>query len=163
MDRHPNSTQLGTRSLVIPVAIRTDRYEALQTAPELAGIRSIIFDELKPMKVYEFKQLIEGPAKRSTDGGRRLVVDERLVSRLLAESSEQAVDALPMLALALARLYADYGADGDLTLEEYEAMGGMSRVVTSEIERVLASDPTARQSQLELLHAAFIHSVVSDD
>jgi hypothetical protein len=42
------------------------------------------------------------------------------VERLLAETTEGA-DALPLLALTLERLYQDFGADGDLTVPEYEA------------------------------------------
>jgi hypothetical protein len=35
--------------LIVAVTIRADRYEPLQIAPELAGIQSVVFDELKPM------------------------------------------------------------------------------------------------------------------
>ena len=35
--------------MIVAVTIRADRYEPLQTAPELAGVQSVVFDELKPM------------------------------------------------------------------------------------------------------------------
>ena len=35
--------------MVAAVTIRADRYEPLQTAPQLAGVHSVVFDELKPM------------------------------------------------------------------------------------------------------------------
>ena len=58
------------------------------------------------------------------------------------ETAEGA-DALPLLALTLARLYRDFGADGDLTVAEYESMGGMAQVVQTEVDQLLAADPRA--------------------
>ena len=68
----------------------------------------------------------------------------------------QSADALPLLALTLERLYRDFGADGDLTVAEYESMGGMAEVVQTEVDKLLASDPAERQAQLDILHDAFI-------
>ena len=73
----------------------------------------------------------------------------------MAETADSA-DALPLLALTLQRLYRDFGADGDLTVAEYESMGGMARVVQTEVDNLLAADPDQRQAQLEILHDAFI-------
>ena len=77
------------------------------------------------------------------------------MERLLAETAEGA-DALPLLALTLERLYHDFGADGDLTVAEYESMGGMAQVVQTEVDKLLAADPEQRQAQLDILHDAFI-------
>ena len=77
-----------------------------------------------------------------------------LVERLLPDCAAGA-DTLPLLALTLARLYQDYG-DGVVGLAEYEAMGGMRRVVQTEIDAVLSTDPDTRHRQLEQLHDAFI-------
>ena len=77
------------------------------------------------------------------------------MDRLLAETAEGA-DALPLLALTLERLYRDFGADGDLTVAEYESMGGMAEVVQNEVDKLLAADPEQRQAQLDALHDAFI-------
>jgi len=80
---------------------------------------------------------------------RRLLIEPALVDRLLAETAEGA-DALPLLALSLERLYRDYGDDGDLTVAEYELMGGMARVVQTEVDTLLFADPEQRQA-FELL------------
>ena len=77
------------------------------------------------------------------------------MERLLAETAEGA-DALPLLALTLERLYRDFGDDGDLTVAEYESMGGMAQVVQTEVDKLLAADPEQRQAQLDILHDAFI-------
>ena len=58
-----------TPGLIVAVTIRADRYEPLQTAPQLAGIQSVVFDELKPMPPAGFKEVITGPARRATAAG----------------------------------------------------------------------------------------------
>ena len=102
-----------------------------------------------------YKEVITGPARRATAAGRRLIIEPALVERLLAETAEGA-DALPLLALTLERLYRDFGDDGDLTVAEYESMGGMAQVVQTEVDKLLAADPEQRQAQLDILHDAFI-------
>ena len=144
-----------TPALIVAVTIRADRYEPLQTAPELAEVHSVVFDELKPMPPAGYTEVITGPARRATAAGRRLSIEPALVERLLAETAEGA-DALPLLALTLERLYRDFGDDGDLTVAEYESMGGMAQVVQTEIDSLLAADPDQRQAQLDTLHDAFI-------
>jgi WD40 repeat protein len=141
--------------LIVAGTIRADRYEMLQTAPELAGLGSRLFDDVRPMPVAQFKEVILGPAARATAAGRPLRVQPDLVDRLLADSAEGA-DTLPLLSLTLARLYADYEGSGELTLDGYDAIGGMTSVVQTEIDAVLARDPVVRKSQLKRLHSAFI-------
>ena len=115
----------------------------------------MVFDELKPMPPAGYTEVITGPARRATAAGRRLTIEPALVERLLAETAEGA-DALPLLALTLERLYRDFGDDGDLTVAEYESMGGMAQVVQTEVDKLLAADPEQRQAQLDILHDAFI-------
>ncbi|MCV7300548.1 TIR domain-containing protein [Mycobacterium barrassiae] len=150
--RRLNALQAG---LVVAATIRTDRYELMQTHPALTGVGAVLFDELKPMPPTEFKEVIVGPAHRATDAGQPLRVAPELVERLLIDSAEGA-DTLPMLALTLSRLYTDYGDSGELSLAHYEALGGMRRVVQTEIDEVLAVDPRQRATELAALRAAFI-------
>ena len=147
-----NASEVG---LVVAATIRTDRYELMQNHPALDGLGTVLFDELKPMPPTQFKEVITGPAARASEGGQRLAIAPDLVNRLLADAAEGA-DTLPLLALTLARLYADYASTGQLTLAHYEAIGGMPRVVQTAIDEVLSADPTQRAQQLQLLRAAFI-------
>ena len=147
-----NAAEMG---LIVVATIRTDRYEAMQNHPAMAGVGTVLFDELKPMPPAEFRQVITGPAARAGEARQPLTVRPDLVKRLLADAAEGA-DTLPLLALTLARLYTDYARTGELTLDNYEAMGGMRRVVQSTVDEVLACEPTQRAHQLELLRAAFI-------
>jgi len=61
------------------------------------------------------------------------------------------------LALTLSRLYENYAGSAEaVTVDRYEAMGGMRRVVQNEIDNLLSTDPAERSEQLERLHDAFI-------
>ena len=144
-----------TPALIVAVTIRADRYEPLQIAPELAGVHAREFGDLKPMPPAGHAEVITGPARRATTAGRRLTVEPALVERLLAEAADGA-DALPLLALTLERLYRDFGGHGELSVAEYEAMGGMAQVVQTEVDKILAADVEQRQAQLDTLHDAFI-------
>ncbi|MBV9089785.1 MAG: TIR domain-containing protein [Mycobacteriaceae bacterium] len=140
---------------IAAVTIRTDRYQALQTAPELTGMGSVLFDELKPMPRTQFKEVITGPAARATEGGHALEIEPTLVNTLLDDCTEGG-DTLPLLALTLARLYEDYASDGGLDLSDYQSMGGMRSVVRTEIDGLLAANAEQRAAQLKLLRTAFI-------
>ena len=148
-----DSTQLD---LIMVATIRSDRYEPLQTAPQLSAVRSHLFDRLKPMPQAQFTEVIRGPARRAAESGSSFVLAPELVDRLAQDASGGA-DTLPLLALTLARLYEDYaGSEEAITVDRYEAMGGMRRVVQTEIDNLLSADPAERAGQLKRLHDAFI-------
>jgi hypothetical protein len=127
----------------------------MQNHPALAGVNTVLFDELKPMPPTQFKEVIVGPAARTDQADQQVHFAPDLVERLIADATEGA-DTLPLLSLTLARLYTDYGGDGELSLPAYQAMGGMRDVVNTEINEVLSADPAHKQQQLEALRAAFI-------
>ena len=147
-----NADEVG---LVVAVTIRTDRYEAMQRHPAFDGIGTAIFDDLKPMPREEFKEIIVGPAARATEAGKRLVIKDNLVARLLEDVGEGA-DTLPLVALTLSRLYADYGGTGEISASDYEAMGGMADVVNNAIDELLNQYPGGREKALELLRPALL-------
>jgi len=143
--------------LIVAATIRTDRYETMQTAPQLGGLQTVTFNELKPMPDNQFAEVITRPAERASRAGNRLRFDPELVKQLLIDCTEGA-DSLPLLSLTLARLHSDYDADGLLELREYAAMGGMTQVVQTEVDSVLSGEPPHRSVQL--VRAAWrIHSV----
>ena len=122
-----------TSAMIVAVTIRADRYEPLQIAPQLAEVKTALFDDLRPLPPAGYAEVVTGPAGRATAAGRWLTIEPALVERLLVETAQSA-DALPLLALTLERLHRDFGADGDLTVAEYESMGGMAEVVQTEVD-----------------------------
>jgi WD40 repeat protein len=147
-------------SLIVAVTIRTDHYQPLQTAPQLAEISSVVFDDLKPMPETQFKEVITGPARRTYVKNHQLEIEETLVEELLTDCSKGA-DALPLLSLALAKLFKEYGNDGKLELDEYTRMGGMHNIVQIVVDSALSRDKEERREQLDLLRAAFIPTLAT--
>lgn len=141
--------------LLVATTIRTDRYQLLQTAPELAETSSIVFDDLKPLPRTRFEDIITGPAARSSAAGHRLGIHPDLLDRLLSDCIDGA-DTLPLLALTLARLHQNYGDTGVLSLAHYETVGGLAGVVASEIDTLLSADPDQRRDELATLRPAFV-------
>ncbi len=60
--------------IVVIATVRADRYEPLQTAPQLAGLAARVFDDLKPMPPDRFREVICGPAVRAQRAGSRTAV-----------------------------------------------------------------------------------------
>jgi WD40 repeat protein len=142
--------------MIVVATIRSDRYEPLQTAPQLSAMQSRLFDRLKAMPQAQFTEVICGPARRAAESGCKFDLAPELVDRLAQDASGGA-DTLPLLALTLSRLYEDYaGSEFAITVDHYEAMGGMRRVVQNEIDNLLSADPAERAEHLERLHGAFI-------
>ena len=106
--------------------------------------------DLTSMDRAEYKLIIEGPAKRATEGGSPLTVEPALTETLLTET--HGADALPMLAFTLERLYRDYGAGGCLKLDDYREMGGVSGSLTAAIAKAMADPdhpPTIPSDQID--------------
>ena len=141
--------------LLVAASIRTDRYEAMQNHPALDGIGTVLFSDLKTMPSHQFPAAIKGPAARSSEAGHRLTIADELVDRLIADAGEGA-GTLPLLALTLNRLYTDYGSAEQITLSDYESMGGILDVVNNQIEQILAADSRDRDTALEILRSAFV-------
>ncbi|TDN61159.1 WD40 repeat protein [Paraburkholderia sp. BL10I2N1] len=146
------------RALAV-VAIRTDAYEQLQTAPALSGISPRVFS-LPPMERAGFKAVIEGPAARATAAGHKLMVQPALTERLLQEA--EGVDALPLLAFTLERLFADYGGAGNLRVDDYEALGGVRGSIEAAVESAFVDPgrepavPADKAERERLLREGFI-------
>ena len=137
-----NAAEAG---LIVAATIRTDRYEAMQNHPALAGRRHRVVRRAQTDAADPVRHVITGPAARAGEDGQRLSIAPDLVTRLLADAAEGA-DTLPLLALTLARLYTDYARTGELTLANYEAMGGMRSVVQTDGRRILATDADAARA-----------------
>jgi WD40 repeat protein len=154
----PANTNPARRILVL-ATIRSDRYELLQSEPNLLPVKQDLFN-LPPIAPSEFKSVIEGPAHRVVESGGRLKVEAALTEQLIADA--QGADALPLLAFTLERLYADFGGDGELTLADYQKVGGVQGSIEAAIASALTDPghtpaiPAAKDMQLAAMRAAFI-------
>jgi formylglycine-generating enzyme required for sulfatase activity len=148
-------------SIIVFFTIRSDAYERLQLAKELAGIGQRTLS-LPPMPRGSYAELIKGPALRLEGTDRRLKIEDSLVNALLIDIDQGGKDALPLLAFTLERLYLEYGDRGQLRLADYEALGRAKGSIEAAIERAFkeADDdstiPRDRTKRLELLRRGLI-------
>ncbi len=162
LDTLRNLTANDAPALIALFTIRSDRYELLQTAKALEGIRQHTFS-LPPMPQGSYADVIKGPAQQLKGSDRPLLIEESLVDALLSDIEEGgAKDALPLLAFTLERLYREHGGDGDLKLDEYRQLGGVKGAIEAAVEKALsaadgnAGIPRDRQARLALLRRGLI-------
>jgi hypothetical protein len=151
-----------TPAIIAVFTIRSDKYESLQLAKELDGVRQETFS-LPPMPKGSYAEVIKGPALRLEGTERPFEVEDTLVDTLLTDiEAGGAKDALPLLAFTLERLYVEEGGDGDLTVAEYRNLGGITGSIEAAVERALkAADadpaiPKDRVARLALLRHGLI-------
>jgi hypothetical protein len=117
------------QTLVI-LAARSDAYPRLQ--PLISCLKPALFD-LPPMPVGSIRLLIEGPARVVEPP---LKLEPQLVETLVTEASQP--NSLPLLAFTLGRLYKAYGAEGRLTLSQYEKLGRISGAVQAAVDEAIS-------------------------
>ncbi len=149
-------------SVIVVFTIRSDNYERLQEARELDGIQKAPFD-LGPMPKGSYADVINGPVRRLDGGPRVLRIEPELVQVLLSDiEAGGAKDALPLLAFTLERLYGDFHASGQLTLDHYEQLGRVKGSIEAAVDRAFkAADadpaiPKDRTARLALLRRGLI-------
>ena len=149
-------------AVMILFTIRSDAYDALETAQALEGMRQRAF-ALLPMPRGAYQTVIEGPAARLAGTDRALAIEPRLTQRLLRDIEKGGgADALPLLAFTLGQLYDDFGGGGALGLADYEAFGGIEGAIEAAVRRVMrAADrdprlPKDEEARLLLLRRGLI-------
>jgi len=120
---------LGDGSPVWVVA--TVRSEFLSTAPERAGLAEVVDDPLviEPLSRARLPIVIQQPAQRAG-----LEFAPGLVEQMVEETTGG--DALPLLAYTLRELYQQAGADGIVTIAEYQALGGVIGALQRRADRL---------------------------
>lgn len=139
------------------MTIRADAMGALQGLPTLANTFETL--PLGPLSIERYREIIEGPARVVG-----LTVEPALVERAIRDTATE--DALPLLAFALKELYARFGADGLLSLSDYQALGdaaaGLSpleNAVRQAAHEALKPEPGA--VALQALRDAFVPAMVT--
>ena len=148
-------------TVIVIFTIRSDSYDALQSAKALEGLRQVAFS-LLPMPRGAYNDVIEGPARRVEEAGGKLAIEPALTQRLFVDIEAGAGDALPLLAFTLEQLYLDYRQTGALRLVDYEKFGGIKGAIDAAVERALVradADPRIprdREARLALLRRGLI-------
>jgi len=125
-------------AVIVIFAIRSDSYDALQNAKPLEGLAQKPLS-LPPMPHNSYRQVIEEPAKRVVEGGRRLAIEPQLIDRLLQDIEQGGgKDTLPLLAFTLEQLYGEFGRAGLLRLKDYEIFGGLKGTIDASVARAFA-------------------------
>ena len=144
------------------ITIRSDAFERLQTAASLASVPQHTLS-LPPIAKGAYAEIIEGPAGRLADTPRALKIEPALTRALLDDiGSGDGKDALPLLAFTLERLYVEYGATGNITLSNYDALGRVKGSIEAAVEGALAAAeanpavPRDRSTKLALLRRGLI-------
>ena len=105
------------------ITIRADSVESLLQqwpALRLDTPRSLY---LPPLTPSAYRDVIVKPAGVYSERVRRLNIEPALVDALVRDSA--GADALPLLAFTLEKLFSEFGAAGELTLQRYTAIRGV--------------------------------------
>jgi hypothetical protein len=149
--------------VMVLATMRTDFLDLLQSRwPVLVGMATK--ESLEPIRPEDFGELITGPAQRSG-----LTLQPGLTERLVSESGGR--DALPLLAFTLEKLWqkrqergaAVAGPNGtwwDLTVADYDALGGVAGAVSSQAE-ICWNPATSSAEDTAALREAFLDHLVS--
>ena len=126
--------------------LRADSLDALLHASEAAGLKPPALFPLPPIPRDAYRGIIENPLGVANAAGMKLAIDPSLVDALVAKSA--GADALPLLAFALRQLFDDNrtGATAKLTLESFEAAGGMEGMLSARLmaaQRLVGGGPDA--------------------
>jgi energy-coupling factor transporter ATP-binding protein EcfA2 len=124
--------------------VATVRSEFLSTAPERAGLADVVDDPLvvEPLSRGRLTEVILRPAQRAG-----LEFSPGLVERMVEETTGG--DALPLLAYTLRELYQKTPPDGRVTMDHYEAVGGVVGALQKRADRL--ADELERRSQGRLV------------
>ena len=149
--------------VVVLATMRTDFLAPLQSRwPEL--LRLATTEPLTPIRLEDFGELISGPAKRSN-----LELQPGLKERLVHDSGGG--DALPLLAFTLEKLWQKWKERGgpmvsprgerwDLTVADYEALGGVAGAVSSQA-KLCWNPETSHEADAAALREAFLDHLVT--
>jgi formylglycine-generating enzyme required for sulfatase activity len=148
---------------VEPFAIFTIRADRASPLFEITTERKLEFPEtlpLLPLPQTAYREVILKPLEVIARRGQTLTISAPLADRLVQDAT--GADALPLLAFTLSHLYGEYGAGGKITLDQYEAMGGVAGSIDMALKRALSKPgtepaiPATKDEQLASLRSAFI-------
>ena len=141
----------------VVLTLRSDAYGRFQSVPPLLRLREAgpSYDLVSP-GADELEAIIAGPVQACTPP---LAFEQGLAARLASDA--EGGDALPLLQLALARLYDAQAGRGDGVLRGADYLG-MGEAVTSTAQTALQGLPHEAVDALPALVAAMVTDVTTD-
>jgi formylglycine-generating enzyme required for sulfatase activity/class 3 adenylate cyclase len=123
------------------ITIRADSVERLLQRIAELGLEAPEPLYLLPLSPGAYRDVILRPADVYTRNVRRLTIEPALADRLVADAT--GADALPLLAFTLSQLFKLHGGGHELTLAQYNEIGGMGGCVTRVLRQAQKSAGTA--------------------
>ncbi len=123
------------------ITIRADSVERLLQRIAELGLEAPEPLYLLPLSPGAYRDVIRRPAEVYTRNVRRLAIEPALADRLVADAT--GADALPLLAFTLSQLFKLHGAGHELTLAQYNEIGGMGGCVTRVLRQAQRAAETA--------------------
>src|SRR5258707_15832 len=127
--------------LYVLITIRADSVESLLQCIAELGLEAPEPLYLMPLSPGAYRDVILKPAEVYTRNVSRLAIEPALADRLVADAT--GADALPLLAFTLSQLFKLHGACHELTLAQYNEIGGMGGCVTRVLRQAQRSAETA--------------------
>ncbi|MGE0023758.1 MAG: hypothetical protein AB7S70_09035, partial [Hyphomicrobium sp.] len=152
----------ATRLVTPPLflwTIRADSVDTLLHATDDAGLKAPQPFLLPPIPRDAYREIIEAPITVANQAGMKVSIDPLLVNALV--ESATGGDALPLLAFTLRQLLAENraGSAARLTLEQFQAAGGMNGILG---KRLAAAQRSAASSGSELRRLFIPHLATWD-
>jgi formylglycine-generating enzyme required for sulfatase activity/class 3 adenylate cyclase len=123
------------------ITIRADSVERLLQRIAELGFEAPEPLYLLPLSPGAYRDVILKPAEVYTRNVRRLAIEPALADQLVADAT--GADALPLLAFTLSQLFKLHGAGHELTLAQYNQIGGTGGCVTRVLRQAQKSAGTA--------------------
>jgi formylglycine-generating enzyme required for sulfatase activity len=148
---------------VEPFVLFTIRSDGAARLFQLLADRGLEIPEtlpLLPLPQSAFREVIFRPLEVLGQRGQNITIAPTLGDKLVSDAS--GADALPLLAFTLSHLYQEFSAGGKITLDHYDAIGGVAGSINLALKQALANPddaptiPTAKEEQFAQLRAAFI-------
>ena len=125
------------------VTIRVDSVEPLLQRWPALGLDAPETQVLPPLAPSAYRDVIVKPAQVPPSACVASMSSRRSSTRWRA--MPMGADALPLLAFTLEKLFDEFGADGDLTLARYDAMGGVGGSIDQALAQAQPNSWRARR------------------
>src|SRR5271165_7161718 len=134
--------------LLVVGTMRSDHLDIYEQSSDVLEAPFFQTWRLGPFPPERIEEVIRKPANRA-----HVEITDELVERLKRDTPT--VEALPLLAFTLEKLYRGYASDGKLELQEYVSLGGMEGSIQTCIERIIPPNSLST-SDAAALRLAFV-------